>query len=157
VCDIADADRVDDEYHELVRPNRRDQYKEADQGTFFANLKNAGDSLNPTKKMHVFANESNWVEWATEQVGLPKASVGRFYTLIKDEKVSQIVNRWVNYEFGRETFVISHWTSLQSQRMIKVRRPLPFYQPWLMIIHGRSYKYSTGPTASPNFLAISSA
>ena len=40
-----------------VRPNRRDQYKKADQETFFANLKAASDLLPSAKKLEVFAND----------------------------------------------------------------------------------------------------
>jgi hypothetical protein len=67
--------------------------------------------------MKVFANESSWVAWATATVGLPKSSVGRFYTLIKDDKISAVIFPWVKHAFGRETFVVSQWTSMQSQRM----------------------------------------
>jgi hypothetical protein len=62
VCDIADADNVTTEYYKLVRPNRHDQYKEADQSTFFTNLKAAGDLLSDDKKITIFANESHWTE-----------------------------------------------------------------------------------------------
>lgn len=137
VCDIADADSVTAEYYELVRPNRHDQYKEADQGTFFANLKAAGDLLPDDKKITVFANESHWTEWATQTVGLPKNSVSRFYQLIKDDKISALVFPWVKHCFGRETFVVSHWTSMQSQRMMQVGRPLRRHQQLLMEIERR--------------------
>jgi hypothetical protein len=138
VCDIADGDSVTAEYYELVRPNRHDQYKEADQGTFFANLKAAGDLLSDDKKITVFANESHWTEWATQTVGLPKASVSRFYQLIKDDKISALVFPWVQLGFGRETFVVSHWTSMQSQRMMQfwTRRLKKFWADFTMVTDG---------------------
>jgi hypothetical protein len=57
-------------------------------------------------------NERNWAEWAAATVGLPKSSVGRYYSLIKYEKVGELVDRWVQHAFGRETFVISHWSNM---------------------------------------------
>jgi hypothetical protein len=120
VCNIADAGLADASYYAAVRPNRHDQYKEADHGTFFANLKEAGDALSDDMKLEVFANESSWVSWAMATVGLPHSSVSRFYTLIKDEKVSTVIYKWVKHAFGRETFVVSQWTSIVSQRMWSV-------------------------------------
>jgi hypothetical protein len=120
-----------------VRPNRHDHYKEADHGTFFANLKAAGDLLSDDQKITVFSNENSWTEWASAKVGLPKASVGRFYTLVKDEKMSELVFPWVSHAFGRETFVVSHWTNLQSQRMIAVGPPSTVHRQLLMAIDGR--------------------
>ena len=88
-------------------------------------MKAAGDLLSDDKKLTVFTNERSWVSWANNSVGLPSNNTPRFYTIIKDEKVSALVDRWVRHEFGRETFVISHWTSLQSQRIPQVGRPIP--------------------------------
>jgi hypothetical protein len=123
VCDIADADRATSEYFELVRPNRGDQYKEADAGTFWANLKAAMDLLSDDQKLAVLENEKIWAEWASATVGLSKSNVGRYYSLIKYEKVAELVDRWVLHAFGRETFVISHWSNMQSQRMMGVSSP----------------------------------
>ena len=61
MCNIADVDIATASYFEAVRPNRRDQYKKADQETFFANLKAASDLLPSAKKLEVFANEASWV------------------------------------------------------------------------------------------------
>jgi hypothetical protein len=46
-------------YYELIRSNRHDQYKEADQSIFFINLKAAGDLLSDDKKITIFVNESH--------------------------------------------------------------------------------------------------
>jgi hypothetical protein len=75
------------------------------------------DLLPDDMKLKVFANESSWVNWAMATVGLPQSSVSRFYTLIKDEKVSKVIHKCVKHAFGRETFVVSQWTSIVSQRM----------------------------------------
>lgn len=68
-------------------------------------------------KLTVFENEASWSSWAMATVGLPKNSVSRFYTLMKDEKVNKVIYKWVTHAFGRETFVVSQWTSIVSQRM----------------------------------------
>src|SRR2546423_8680421 len=146
-CAICNIDTIDEEFYNAVRINKPDVYKQSSEGDDFMTLILTWMQYDKATQAQKLSLGGGWQSWLSSEFGIDQGKAKRFLQILRRPYWIQLAIRHNRYAWGRESWLIQHFTDASAQGCDEVRENHRPSVLWAFLTH--SFRFGVKCSCSP--------